>query len=104
MKRPYSRRTFRVTEIALTREFVELTGFEPVAPSLRKMRSNTCDQGKRQPLAGLWGGCGTSGVRHRETSSDETATPPPRQARRRRLIETHATPQNEGPQFPPPHG
>ena len=24
---------------------VELTGFEPVAPSLRKMRSNCCDQG-----------------------------------------------------------
>ena len=25
--------------------------------SLRKMRSNTCDQGKRLDLAGLWHGC-----------------------------------------------
>jgi len=28
-------------------DWVELTGFEPVTPSLRKMRSNPCDQGKQ---------------------------------------------------------
>ena len=32
---------------------VELTGFEPVTPSLRNMRSNACDQGKRRPSGGL---------------------------------------------------
>ena len=48
-------------------ENVELTGFEPVTPSLRKMWSNTSDQGKRLPLTGLWSGCGTSDVRPRET-------------------------------------
>ena len=42
---------------------VELTGFELVTPSLRKMQSKPCDQGKRGVLAGLWGGCGTSVVR-----------------------------------------
>jgi hypothetical protein len=46
---------------------VELTGFEPVAPSLRKMRSKPSDQGKRRPFAVLWRGCGTGVVRHRET-------------------------------------
>jgi hypothetical protein len=30
---------FEISDNALTREFVELTGFEPVTPSLRKMRS-----------------------------------------------------------------
>ena len=46
---------------------VELTGFEPVTSSLRKMRSKASDQGKRHGLAGLWRGCGASDVRHRET-------------------------------------
>jgi hypothetical protein len=46
---------------------VELTGFEPVTPSLRKMRSDPSDQGKRPLLVGLWGGCGPSDVRHGET-------------------------------------
>ena len=47
-------------------EWVELTGFEPVTPSLRKMRSKRCDQGKRHSMAGLWGGCGASDVRQCE--------------------------------------
>jgi len=42
---------------------VELTGFEPVTPSLRKMQSNHSDQGKQHDLAGLWSGCGTGHVR-----------------------------------------
>jgi hypothetical protein len=46
---------------------VELTGFEPVAPSLRKMRSKSSDQGKRHPLEVLWSVCGTSGVSRGET-------------------------------------
>ena len=29
---------------------MELTGFEPAAPSLRKMRSKPSDQGKRHPV------------------------------------------------------
>jgi len=45
---------------------VELTGFEPVAPSLRKMWSKRCDEGKQGVLKALWRGCGTSGVRQRE--------------------------------------
>jgi len=32
---------------------VELTGFEPVAPSLRKMRSKRSDQGKRLSMGVL---------------------------------------------------
>ena len=48
---------------------VELTGFEPVTPSLRKMQSNHSDQGKRPPIPGLWSVCGASVVRHRETWS-----------------------------------
>jgi hypothetical protein len=47
---------------------VELTGFEPVTPSLRKMRSNGCDQGKRRDPQALWGGCGSSDVRCGEAS------------------------------------
>jgi hypothetical protein len=39
---------------------VELTGFEPVTPSLRKMQSDASDQGKRLDLACLWRGCGPS--------------------------------------------
>jgi hypothetical protein len=35
---------------------VELTGFEPVTPSLRNMRSKPSDQGKRYSVTGLW--CG----------------------------------------------
>jgi hypothetical protein len=42
---------------------VELTGFEPVTPSLRKMRSDRCDQGKQVSDTGLWGGCGVNDVR-----------------------------------------
>ena len=45
---------------------MELTGFEPVTPSLRKMWSESPDQGKRRLIAGLWGGCGPSDVRPRE--------------------------------------
>jgi len=45
---------------------VELTGFEPVTPSLRKMRSNGVDLGQRHPQSGLWGGCGASDVMQRE--------------------------------------
>jgi hypothetical protein len=46
---------------------VELTGFEPVTPSLRKMRSKRSDQAKRPPIQGLWGGCGASDVSPGET-------------------------------------
>ena len=45
---------------------MELTGFEPVTPSLRKMRSKPSDQRKRHLLAGLWVGCGASDVRRGE--------------------------------------
>ena len=45
---------------------MELAGFEPVTPSLRKMRSKPSDQGKRPCLVGLWGGRGASDVMHRE--------------------------------------
>jgi hypothetical protein len=38
-----------------------------VAPSLRKMQSKPSDQGKRPQIPGLWRGCETSVVRHRET-------------------------------------
>jgi len=48
-------------------DLVELAGFEPAAFSLRKMRSNRSDQGKRYALAGLWRDCGASGVRRGET-------------------------------------
>jgi hypothetical protein len=51
----------------VTQSWVELTGFEPGAPSLRKMRSKRSDQGKRHVFTVLWRGCGTSDVRHRET-------------------------------------
>ena len=47
---------------------MELAGFEPVTPSLRKMQSKPSDQGKRLDLVGLWRGCGTSHVRQGETS------------------------------------
>ena len=42
---------------------MELTGFEPVTPSLRKMRSKPSDQGEQGPLKALWSGCGASDVR-----------------------------------------
>ena len=45
---------------------MELTGFEPVTPSLRKMRSNRFDQGTWPSTPGLWPGCGASHVRQRE--------------------------------------
>jgi hypothetical protein len=45
---------------------VELTGFEPVIPSLRTMQSNLSDQGKQHRITGLWGGCGASDVRQCE--------------------------------------
>jgi len=51
-------------------KFVELTGFEPVTPSLRKMWSKPSDQGKQPTSAVLWRGCGTSQVRPRETRPD----------------------------------
>jgi hypothetical protein len=46
---------------------VELTGFEPVTPSLRKMRSKRSDQAFQGEIAVLWRGCGTSHARCRET-------------------------------------
>ena len=49
---------FELLEIALSRALVELTGLEPVTPSLRKMRSKVSDQGIRHAPAVLWGGCG----------------------------------------------
>ena len=58
---------FEIADNALTREYVELTGFEPVTPSLRKMQSKPPDQGKRHSFKGLWRGCGTSHVRHGKT-------------------------------------
>ena len=45
----------------------ELTGFEPVTPALRKMRSKRSDLGKRTTSRVLWSGCGASEVRLRET-------------------------------------
>ena len=51
---------------------MELTGFEPVAPSLRKMRSKRSDQGKRYVIAVLWSGCGASLVRQGEISAPFT--------------------------------
>ena len=54
-------------EIALNRAFSELTGFEPVTPSLRKMWSDRSDQGIWRARAALWGGGGTSDLRHRES-------------------------------------
>jgi hypothetical protein len=45
---------------------VELTGLEPAAPSLRKMRSKLSDQEKRPALGVVWRGCGPSDVRRRE--------------------------------------
>lgn len=47
---------------------VELTGFEPLTPSLRKMRSQLSDQEKCRPKVVLWGGCGSSHVRPRDTT------------------------------------
>jgi hypothetical protein len=49
---------------------VELGGFEPPTPSLRKMQSNHSDQGKRRPFTVLWRGCGTGHVRQREIWHD----------------------------------
>jgi hypothetical protein len=46
---------------------VELAGFEPAAFPLRKMQSNTSDQGIRDPFMVLWRVGGTSDVRQRET-------------------------------------
>lgn len=34
---------------------MELTGFESVTPSLRKMPSKRSDQGSRHPFSDLWG-------------------------------------------------
>ncbi len=45
---------------------VELRGFEPLTPSLRKMWSKPSDQGKRRLEAGLWAGRGARHVRQRE--------------------------------------
>ena len=44
---------FEIADNALTRAFVELTGFEPVTSSLRKMRSKRSDQGKQRESEGL---------------------------------------------------
>jgi len=46
---------------------VELTGFEPVTPSLRKMWSKRCYQATRRASVVLWGGCGPRDVRPGET-------------------------------------
>lgn len=47
---------------------MELTGFEPVTFSLRKMWSNSCDQGFCSDNRCLWRSCGTSVVRRRDLS------------------------------------
>jgi len=57
---------FEIADNALTRAFVELTGFEPVTPSLRTMRSKRRYQGEHFVRVGLWRGCGTSGVNSTE--------------------------------------
>ena len=49
---------------------MELTGFEPVTPSLRKMRSQPSDQEKRHTVRILWGGRGASDVSPRETARE----------------------------------
>ena len=50
---------------------MELTGFEPVTSSLRKMQSKPSDQGfRRTESEVLWRDCGTSEVRRGETSRD----------------------------------
>ena len=46
---------------------MELTGFEPVTSSLRKMQSKPSDQEIWLKIAVLWRGCGTSHVRRGET-------------------------------------
>ena len=56
---------------------MELAGFEPATSSLRKMRSKSCDQGKRHGLTLLWRGCGTSHVRQREIWHDSLVQSPP---------------------------
>jgi hypothetical protein len=58
---------FEIADNALTRAFMELAGFEPAAPSLRKMRSKPSDQGELPLIPGLWSSCGASHVRRRET-------------------------------------
>ena len=47
---------------------VELIGFEPTTPSLRKMRSKRSDQGFWTHSGSLWRACGTSEVRPGETA------------------------------------
>jgi len=47
---------------------VELTGFEPVTPSLRKMPSQRCDQGVCSHSGSLGRGSGTSVARPGETA------------------------------------
>ncbi len=47
---------------------MELTGFEPVTPSLRKMRSKPSDQEFYSRSKGLWSDCGASDVRRSEMS------------------------------------
>jgi hypothetical protein len=51
-------------------KLVELTGFEPVTSSLRKMRTKRCDQGICLDSAGLWSGCATSDVSGREMAQE----------------------------------
>ena len=46
---------------------VELRGFEPLTPSLRKMWSKSSDQEERHSLVVLWGSCGASHARLSET-------------------------------------
>jgi hypothetical protein len=60
---PIARREFERVDINLNWICVELTGFEPVTPSLLKMRSNRADLEKQGPLKALWGGCGANDVR-----------------------------------------
>ena len=45
---------------------MELIGFEPTTPSLRKMWSKRCDQAIQPSVTGLWGDCGASDVRLRQ--------------------------------------
>jgi hypothetical protein len=64
--RPSPRSSIGISSTDKRRISVELRGFEPLTPSLRKMWSKSSEQGKRHQFSGLWSGCGASHVRHRE--------------------------------------
>jgi hypothetical protein len=64
---------------------VELGGFEPPTPSLRKMRSKPYDQGEWRASKVLWGGCGPSDVRRRKSRRSFTNRVDGSWGRRRRI-------------------